>query len=58
MNQTEQFQCLQQKGALKDKVLFRPILMHFAANFIGKNYGEFASDFRILSEETQKLNLP
>jgi MtaA/CmuA family methyltransferase len=50
MNHTEQFNHLQQKGALKDKVLFRPILMHFAANFIGKNYGQFASDYKILAE--------
>lgn len=28
--------------------MFRPILMHFAARFSGKTYGEFASDHRIL----------
>ncbi|MFW5830715.1 MAG: uroporphyrinogen decarboxylase family protein [Prolixibacteraceae bacterium] len=50
MNKTEQFHHLQQKGALADKVLFRPILMYFAANFIGKTYGEFASDYKVLVE--------
>ena len=28
--------------------MFRPILMHFAARFAGKTYGEFASDYRTL----------
>lgn len=50
MTKTEQFNHLQQKGALPDKVLFRPILMYFAANFIGKTYGEFASDYKVLVE--------
>ena len=50
MNKTDQFNQLQKKGFLTDKILFRPILMQFAANFIGKNYGEFASDYRVLVE--------
>jgi len=50
MTKTEQFHLLQQKGALPGIVLFRPILMHFAARFIGKTYGEFASDYRVLAE--------
>lgn len=50
MTKTEQFRALLQNGPLTDKVLFRPILMYFAANFIGKNYGEFASDFNVLVE--------
>ncbi len=50
MNKTEQFHYLQEKGPLRDKVLFRPILMYFAANFIGKTYGEFASDYKVLAE--------
>lgn len=50
MNKTEQFHFLQQEGALAGTSLFRPILMHFAANFIGKNYGQFASDYRVLAE--------
>ena len=31
-----------------DRTLFRPILMHFAARFIGKTYAEFASDYKVL----------
>jgi len=31
-----------------DIPFFRPILMHFATNFIGKNYGEFSSDYKTL----------
>lgn len=34
----------------KGRVPFHPILMHFAARFIGKTYGEFASDHRVLVE--------
>jgi len=30
--------------------LFYPILMHFAARFIGKSYGEFTSDYKTLVE--------
>ena len=50
MTKTEQFHSLLQHGALPGKVLFRPILMYFAANFIGKTYGEFASDYNVLVE--------
>jgi len=50
MTKTEQFRALLQNGPLQDKVLFRPILMYFAANFIGKTYGEFASDYHVLVE--------
>ncbi len=50
MTKTEQFHHLLQKGPLPDQVLFRPILMYFAANFIGKTYGEFASDYNVLVE--------
>lgn len=32
----------------EDRVLFRPILMHFAARFGGTTYGAFASDHRVL----------
>lgn len=32
----------------KERTLFRPIIMHFAARFIGKTYGQFASDYKIL----------
>lgn len=50
MTKTEQFRSLLQHGALPEKVLFRPILMYFAANYIGKTYGEFASDYNVLVE--------
>lgn len=50
MNKTKQFHQLQKQGFLSDKVLFRPILMQFATEYIGKNYGEFASDYRVLVE--------
>lgn len=50
MTKTEQFHQLQQNGALPEKVLFRPILMQFAAEYIGKNYGQFASDYKVLTE--------
>ena len=50
MTKTEQFHHLQQTGPLSDKVLFRPILMQFAAEYIGKNYGQFASDYKVLTE--------
>jgi MtaA/CmuA family methyltransferase len=50
MTKTEQFNHLQQQGPLPNKVLFRPILMYFAAKFIGRTYGEFASDYNVLVE--------
>ena len=50
MTKTEQFHQLQQKGRREGKVLFRPILMQFAAEYIGSNYGQFASDYNILVE--------
>ena len=31
-----------------------PILMQFAAEFIGSNYGAFASDYRVLIEANQR----
>jgi uroporphyrinogen decarboxylase len=54
MTKTDQFHHLQQKGALPGKVLFRPILMQFAAEYIGKNYGQFASDYQVLAEASLK----
>lgn len=35
---------------IENATFFRPILMHFAARFIGRNYGEFASDYKTLVE--------
>lgn len=34
--------------------LFSPILMHFAARHIGKSYGEFASDYKVLVDANIK----
>ena len=50
MNKLQQFQALSNGDCDLPKVLFRPILMHFAARFIGKTYGAFASDYRVLVE--------
>ncbi len=50
MTKTDLFHQLQEKGTLTDKVLFRPILMQFAAEYIGSNYGLFASDYKVLVE--------
>ena len=50
MTKTEQFHHLGQSGALPGKTLFRPILMYFAARHIGRTYGEFASDYKVLVE--------
>ncbi|NQU87234.1 MAG: uroporphyrinogen decarboxylase family protein [Mariniphaga sp.] len=54
MTKSEQFNHLKNKGALINKVLFRPILMQFAAEYIGSNYGRFASDYKILVEANLK----
>ncbi len=48
MNKKQLFESLITEGKSSEKVLFRPILMQFAAEFIGKNYGQFASDYRVL----------
>jgi MtaA/CmuA family methyltransferase len=50
MNKTQQFHQLIETGKSTDKVLFRPILMRFAAEYIGSNYGKFASDYHVLVE--------
>ncbi len=50
MTKTEKFHRLIQTGKSEDKVLFRPILMQFAAEYIGSNYGQFASDYHVLVE--------
>ncbi|MCK5820878.1 MAG: uroporphyrinogen decarboxylase family protein [Bacteroidales bacterium] len=48
MNKKQRLNSLAEKGKSVEKVIFRPILMQFAAEFIGNNYGEFASDYRVL----------
>lgn len=50
MTKTEQFHQLIETGKSNEKVLFRPILMQFAAEYIGSNYGQFASDYNVLVE--------
>lgn len=50
MNKKQKFRHLFEDGPLEESTLFRPILMHFAARYIGKTYGEFASDHRVLVE--------
>ncbi len=49
MTKKEQFERLC-KGDVTGSVLFRPILMHFAARYSGNTYGEFASDYKTLVE--------
>ncbi len=41
-------------GRISERVPFYPILMHFAARFNGKTYGELASDYRVLVESNVK----
>ena len=48
------FEALAAGEDLGGKVIFRPILMHFAARFAGRTYGEFASDYRVLVESNMK----
>ncbi|MEN8118451.1 MAG: uroporphyrinogen decarboxylase family protein [Bacteroidota bacterium] len=50
MTKTEQFHHLIKAGSLVNKVLFRPILMQFAAEYTGSNYANFASDYKVLVE--------
>jgi MtaA/CmuA family methyltransferase len=53
MNRKEEFLKLV-SGQQPGRVLFYPILMHFAARFNGHTYGEFAADHRILVESNIK----
>ncbi len=48
MNKKELFNAMARGEKPTGRVLFRPILMHFAARLAGSNYGEFASDYRTL----------
>lgn len=50
MTKTQLFHNLIKTGKSADKVLFRPILMQLAAEYIGSNYGQFASDNNVLVE--------
>jgi len=48
MTKTDLFNQLRDGLPVEGRTLFRPILMHFAARFAGKTYGEFASDYKVL----------
>jgi MtaA/CmuA family methyltransferase len=50
MTKTQLFNLLTEGKFPEDRMLFRPILMHFAARFAGKTYGEFASNYKTLVE--------
>jgi len=49
MNKKQQFDKLL-AGELHSGVLFKPILMHFAARFNKTTYGQLASDYKVLVE--------
>lgn len=50
LTKKEKFIQFLDSGFSSDYILFQPILMHFAARFIGSDYGKLASDFRVLTE--------
>jgi MtaA/CmuA family methyltransferase len=54
MNKKQKFDALLKGTLPANEILFYPILMHFAARFNGKTYGEFASDYKVLVESNVK----
>jgi MtaA/CmuA family methyltransferase len=50
MTKKQLYKALLKGEKLKDRVFFRPILMHFAARFNNTTYGRFASDYKTLVE--------
>jgi MtaA/CmuA family methyltransferase len=50
MNKKQLYQNLLKGQSSKERVFFRPILMHFAARFNNTTYGKFASDHKVLVE--------
>jgi MtaA/CmuA family methyltransferase len=50
MNKKKLYQDLLKGKINKERVFFRPILMHFAARFNNTTYGKFASDYKVLVE--------
>jgi MtaA/CmuA family methyltransferase len=50
MNKQQLFKDLLKGKPSKERVFFRPILMHFAARFNNTTYGKFASDYKVLVE--------
>ncbi len=49
MNKKQKFSALLSGTLPGNEVLFYPILMHFAARYCGRTYGELASDYRVLT---------
>ena len=43
---------------MREKTLFHPILMHFAARYTGYTYREFASDYLVLVQNNLKRLYP
>ena len=54
MNKKQKFDALCNGNLPAEEALFYPILMHFAARFNGNNYGEFASNYKVLVESNLK----
>jgi uroporphyrinogen decarboxylase len=50
MTKKQKFEALFTKGSVEGEILFRPLLMHFAARHAGKTYAQYASDYRALAE--------
>ena len=50
MTKLQLYQSLLKGEKNRERVFFRPILMHFAARFNNTTYGRFASDYRTLVE--------
>jgi len=50
MNKKQFYQDLLKGRKEKERIFFRPILMHFAARFNNTTYGKFASDYKVLVE--------
>lgn len=50
MNKQQHYRALLCGGKAKERIFFRPILMHFAARFNNTTYGKFASDYKTLIE--------
>ena len=54
MDKKQIFLSLLDGEAPRERVFFRPILMHFAARFNNTTYGKFASDYKTLVESNIK----
>ena len=54
MNKKQKYDALFNGTLPKNETLFYPIIMHFAARFNGKTYGQFASDYKVLVESNIK----